>query len=123
MKYFKTLFFLVLLSWTVTVILAPLVGAISDAFGLGNETAIGNISAIFLTSQFLHTLQSQVPYEEGAEFEAERHALVDLIQAALGAGQDAPPGQHRNERLLPLLYLANTLFFVLFTVSLVIYFL
>ena len=48
MKYFKTLFFLVLLSWTVTVLLAPLVGAISAAFGLGSETAIGNISAIFL---------------------------------------------------------------------------
>ncbi|NVM31356.1 MAG: MFS transporter [Candidatus Helarchaeota archaeon] len=46
--HFFTLFFLVMLSWSLTVLLAPLVGEIATSFGLSSEAEIGNISAIFL---------------------------------------------------------------------------
>lgn len=45
---FLTLFFVVLLSWSMTVILGPMVSIIAKDFGLANETNIGNISAAFL---------------------------------------------------------------------------
>lgn len=45
---FCILFFLVLLSWSMVMLLGPLVGVIAQDFGLTNETAVGNITAIFL---------------------------------------------------------------------------
>ena len=47
-SHFVGLFFLILLSWSVTVLLGPLVGDIATAFGLESETEVGNISATFL---------------------------------------------------------------------------
>jgi len=44
----STLFALILLSWSMTVILGPLVNVIAANFGVSNETIIGNISAVFL---------------------------------------------------------------------------
>lgn len=45
---FSVLLVLVLLSWSTTILLAPLVGKIAVAFGLSTETEVGNISALFL---------------------------------------------------------------------------
>jgi len=45
---FLTLFFIILLSWSMTVVLGPMVSIIAKDFGLTNETNIGNISAAFL---------------------------------------------------------------------------
>jgi len=43
-----TLFSLILLSWSMTVVLGPLVSIIAKNFDVANETDIGNISAVFL---------------------------------------------------------------------------
>lgn len=43
-----SLFCLVLLSWTITMLLAPMIGEIADDFGLASEVEVGNVSAAFL---------------------------------------------------------------------------
>ena len=47
-RQFPILFLLVMFSWSLTVLLGPLVSKIAAEFGVANETTIGNISAIFL---------------------------------------------------------------------------